>query len=131
MSEASTLFALIAGNLRQAASVSGEITRSPGTATGVSSSVAARRVVASGLLMHEESLSAFGPRVNAESLASTPHDWVRCADEGARITPNQFRKLALETPGAEESSHMSHRDLHIAAISSQRSNKKATSGFSS
>ena len=29
------------------------------------------------------------------------------------MTPNQFRKLALETPGAEESSHMSHPDFRI------------------
>jgi hypothetical protein len=29
------------------------------------------------------------------------------------MTPNQFSKLALETPGAEESSHMSHPDLRI------------------
>jgi hypothetical protein len=29
------------------------------------------------------------------------------------MTPNQFRKLALEAPGAEESSHMSHPDFRI------------------
>jgi hypothetical protein len=29
------------------------------------------------------------------------------------MTPQQFRKLALETPGAEESSHMSHPDFRI------------------
>lgn len=29
------------------------------------------------------------------------------------MTPNQFRKLALETPGAEESSHMSHPDFRV------------------
>ncbi|HLO42220.1 MAG TPA: hypothetical protein VK176_14440, partial [Phycisphaerales bacterium] len=64
VSEAHTLFALIAGDPRQAASVSGEITRSPGTATGGSSSVAAQRAVASGLLMHEQSLSGEDRGVN-------------------------------------------------------------------
>lgn len=29
------------------------------------------------------------------------------------MTPNQFRKLTLETLGAEESSHMSHPDFRI------------------
>jgi hypothetical protein len=29
------------------------------------------------------------------------------------MRPNQFRKLALETPGAEESSHASHPDFRI------------------
>ncbi len=29
------------------------------------------------------------------------------------MTPNQFSKLPLETPGAEESSHMSHPDFRI------------------